>query len=462
MRGARTGSPYCGDTDQEVMPAMTTDAPALADGPTIAPAPLSTSVRARILLYLSVLILLLGFGAPYGGLIDVPVSFFLKNKLHLSAPAVAGFRLASAIPLYLSFAFGFIRDTWHPFGMRDRGFMIVFGSLCAAAYVVFAFVPVTYMSLLIAVILLTTVFLFVHSAQNGLTSTIGQQHVMSGQVSTMWNIFLSVPVLGAFLIGGALSDQLEGKNADQAARILFLVGAAIMATVALYSLWKPKSVYDNVHAEIGPAANPWQDIRRLVRHRAIYPALLIWLLWNFAPGSQTPLQFYLQNTLHSNDAQWGQWNAIFAGSFIPTFMLFGVLCQRFALRPLLWWGTVVAVPQMVPLLFIHSVTGALIAAAPIGLMGGVATAAYLDLIIRSCPRGLQGTTLMMMWALYYLVSRFGDVLGTNLYYHYGGFRTCVIAITAVYALILPVLLLVPKRLTDTADGQTPEVAFTAD
>jgi len=442
---------------------MTTDAAVVLDEPAaVAPAPLSSSVRSRILLYLAILILLLGFGAPYGGLIDVPVSFFLKNKLHLSAHQVADFRLASAIPLYLSFVFGFIRDTWHPFGMRDRGLMVLFGSICAAVYVVFAFVPVTYVTLLVAVILLTSAFLFVHSAQNGLTSTIGQQHVMSGQVSTMWNIFLSVPTLAAFLIGGALSDQLEGKNADQAARILFLVGAAIMATVALYSLWKPKSVYANVHAETGPAAHPWADVKRLVRHRAIYPALLIWLLWNFAPGSQTPLQFYLQNTLHSNDAQWGQWNAIFAASFIPTFMLFGVLCQRFPLRPLLWWGTVVAVPQMVPLLFIHSVTGALIAAAPIGLMGGVATAAYMDLIIRSCPRGLQGTMLMMAWALYYFVSRFGDVLGTNLYDHYGGFRTCVIAITTVYALILPLLLLVPKRLTDTADGQAPEVAFTAD
>jgi MFS family permease len=442
---------------------MTADASAVSEAPLdVSAAPLSASVRSRILLYLGILIVLLGFGAPYGGLIDVPVSFFLKNKLHLSAHEVAGFRLIAAIPLYLSFVFGFLRDTWHPFGIRDRGYMVVFGSLCAALYVVFAFVPVTYATLLMAMVLLTTAFLFVHSAQNGLTSTIGQQHVMSGQVSTMWNIFLSVPVLAAFLIGGALSDQLEGKNADQAARILFLVGAAIMATVAVYTLLKPKSVFDNVHAETGPSAHPWDDIKRLVRHWPIYPALLIWLLWNFAPGAQTPLQFYLQNTLHSNDAQWGQWNAIFAASFIPTFMLFGVLCQRFPLRPLLWWGTVVAVPQMIPLLFIHSVTGALIAAAPIGLMGGVATAAYMDLIIRSCPRGLQGTTLMMGWALYYLVSRFGDVLGTNLYDHFGGFKVCVVAITTVYALILPVLLLIPKRLTATADGQAPEVAFSAD
>ena len=193
-----------------------------------------------------------------------------------------------------------------------------------------------------------------------------------------------------------------------------------------------------------------------MRHWPIYPALLIWLLWNFAPGSTTPLQYFLQNTLHATDAQWGQWNAIFAASFIPTFMVFGLLCQRFPLKTLLLWGTVVAVPQMVPLLFIHSVTGALIAAVPIGLMGGIATAAYLDLIIRSCPRGLQGTTLMMSVGLYLIASRFGDVLGTNLYDYYGGFAACVVAITVVYALILPTLLLVPKRLIASADGQTPE------
>jgi predicted MFS family arabinose efflux permease len=221
-------------------------------------------------------------------------------------------------------------------------------------------------------------------------------------------------------------------------------------------------VYDNVRAEHATTAYPLKNVQRLVRHWPIYPALLIWLLWNFAPGSTTPLQYYLQNTLHAEDAQWGEWNAIFAASFIPTFMVFGLLCRRFALKTLLFWGTVIAVPQMVPLLFIHSMTGALIAAVPIGLMGGVATAAYLDLIIRSCPQGLQGTTLMMSSSLFFIASRFGDVLGTNLYDHYGGFSACVIAITVVYALILPTLLLVPHHLTATTDGQTPEPGFAAD
>ena len=117
-------------------------------------------------------------------------------------------------------------------------------------------------------------------------------------------------------------------------------------------------------------------------------------------------------------------------------MIFGVLCQRFPLRTLLWWGTVVAVPQLIPLLFISSVTGALIAAVPIGLMGGVATAAYMDLIIRSCPLGLQGTTLMLAATVSVISVRFGDVLGTALYDRYGNFFICVIAVTVVYALDL--------------------------
>jgi Na+/melibiose symporter-like transporter len=346
--------------------------------------------------------------------------------------------------------------------MKDRGFMLVFGGVTAVLYVVFAFLPVTYLTLLAAVVLLTTSFLFVSSAQNGLTSTIGQQHAMTGQISAVWNTFASIPIVGALLLGGMLSGMLEDRNADEAVRILFLVGASIMAVVALYGLWRPKAVFDNLHVEDVTDGQPIKDLRRLFGHWRIYPALLIWLLWNFAPGSATPLQYHLQNTLHATDAQWGQWNAIFAASFIPTFIVYGILCRKFALKTLLIWGTIVAIPQMVPLLFIHSVTGALVAAVPIGLMGGVATGAYMDLIIRSCPPGLQGTTLMMSSSLYFAVSRFGDVLGTNLYDHYGGFAVCVIAITVVYALILPTLLLVPKNLIATTDGQAPEYELAAE
>jgi len=183
----------------------------------IAPTTLSNLARQRIFLYLGVLIFLLAFAAPSGGLIDIPISLFLKNKLHLKAHELADFRLVSAIPLYLSCVFGFMRDIWNPFGMRDRGFMLLFGTITAGLYVSFSFIPITYFTLLLGVMLLTTSFLFVLSAQNGMTSMVGQQHAMSGQISTVWSIFASVPTMGALLMGGTLSELLEDMNADQAA-----------------------------------------------------------------------------------------------------------------------------------------------------------------------------------------------------------------------------------------------------
>ena len=131
------------------------------------------------------------------------------------------------------------------------------------------------------------------------------------------------------------------------------------------------------------AVHPLKDLKRLVLHWPVYTGSADLPLMELRSRLSHAALVYLQNTLHAEDAQWGQWNAIVGASAIPTFMLFGLLCQKLPLNTLLLWGTVVAVPQMVPLLFIHSVSGALIAAVPIGLMGGVATAAPpLDLLGR--------------------------------------------------------------------------------
>lgn len=53
----------------------------------------------------------------------------------------------------------------------------------------------------------------------------------------------SIPTVAALLVGGSLSNMLEEKNADQAFRILFLIGAAIMRLL-LDAFLKPRSVFD--------------------------------------------------------------------------------------------------------------------------------------------------------------------------------------------------------------------------
>jgi Major Facilitator Superfamily len=415
------------------------------------PSPLPRGILLKIFLYLGCLVTLLSLFDPNGGLLDVPMSFILKNQLGMTARDVATFRLIASIPLYLSFLFGLCRDALSAERIRDREIICVFSLASAVLYVALATLPISYWTLIAASSLGTSSFLFVSSAQGGLTASFAQQRGLSGQISAVWNIFSFLPSAAAFVIGGYFSQFLEVQSPDRIARFLFLVEATLSIAVLAFSFLKPRSLFENVVPEQRSFRIPKPTLKELIRHPPVYPALAIWLLWNFSPGSITPLQYFLQNRLGATDVQWGIWNAIFTGSFIPAFVLYGVLALRVTFKTLLWAGTLLAIPQFAPLLFVNSLEQGLIYAAPIGLMGGIATAAYLDLIIRSCPRGLQGTMIMMSGGIYFLSTRVGDIVGTYLYDRFDSFESCVVMMISTYALIPLVLMVVPKDvLSDSA------------
>jgi hypothetical protein len=86
------------------------------DSPALAP-PLSRVRTRQAFLFGGLLLTLMNFASPAGGMIDIPVTFFLKNRMHLNANALAIFKLWIGVPLILGFIFGFIRDRWSPLGV---------------------------------------------------------------------------------------------------------------------------------------------------------------------------------------------------------------------------------------------------------------------------------------------------------------------------------------------------------
>ncbi len=404
----------------------------------------------RTLLYFGWMTLFIYLATPAGALVDIQTSYILKNQLHATATQISTFRLLTGIPVYLAFAFGLARDQWNPLGMRDRGFFVIFAPATAAALIWMAFSGFSYAGLLVGILLAMLSSRFVAAAYQGLIALVGQEKLMSGRLSALWNVIGSVPVVAGAVASGYVSDHLAPKDA-------FFLVAALNLLIAVLALWKPASVFGHLYEKPQARGTDFVgNVSRLVKHKAVYPAVFICFLWNFAPGSATPLQFYLSNELHASDSIYSYYNGIFAAAFVPTFLLYGFLCKRVSLNKLLWWGTIVAVPQMIPLAFIHSADLALVLAAPIGLMGGVATAAYFDLAIRSCPPGLQGTLMMLVDGVLALSARAGDLLGSWIYNSDAthGFTYCVIATTAVYALILPLIPLTPKALIATRDGES--------
>ncbi len=417
-------------------------------GPSAAGEDSSAHTR-QTFLYFGSLTLFLYLATPVGYLLDIQTSFMLKNQLSATAEQIAAFRLITAIPVYLAFVFGLMRDKWNPFGLRDRGFFLIFGPATAIVFVFMAFSNVSYAAFFVGMFLAMLLSRFVTAAYQGLMALVGQEKLMSGRLSVLWNIVSSVPYIAGGFASGYISDHLDPK-------FTFLLVAGAAGCIGLLGFWKPRSVFSDAYDQPqAKGTNLVGGVKRLVKHRAVYPAVLICFLWSFSPGSNTPLQFYLTNELHASDAVYSYFNAIFAAAFIPTFLLYGFLCKKVALKKLLWWGTIIAVPQMIPLAFIHSANLALVLAVPIGLMGGIATAAYYDLAMRSCPPGLHGTLMMLVDGVLVLSARGGDLLGSRIYSSSPtrGFLYCVMATTAVYALILPLIFLVPKGLVATADGE---------
>ena len=431
--------------------ALPIETPVVTDSPGAGPLP--TTERYKLLLAAGFVLLLLEFAAPSAGLIGLPILFFLKNRLHLNVQAVAGFNFWASFPLFFSFAFGFLRDRWNPFGTGDRGYLIGFGLITAVLFTGLAFIHPTYVTMLVGVLLVSSGGLIAGSAARGLTSSVGQKNSVTGQAGVIVNMAVLMPGVVAFGLGGFLSQALEGQGAVTAARTLFLVGAALMAGVALFGVLGPRRLLDAHRPETQGEFTFLADVGRLLGHWPIYPVLIIYVLWQFAPAGGVALQFHLADNLHATAGQVGLWYALFSAGFIPVIAAYGWLCQKVKLSTLLWVGTLLAVPQFVPFLFIHSVNDALIAAVVMGVMGGIGQAAYVDLAIRSCPKGLQGTMMMLLIAMYWIPYRVGDIWGAYLYHRQGGFHAAIVATICVYALILPMLLLVPKRLTNSADGQ---------
>ena len=409
----------------------------------------SASNTQSIYLYFGSLTALSYLVLPNQYLVDFTTSFMLKNHLHASAAQVSTFRLVTAIPLYLSFVFGFARDLWNPLGLRDRGYFLIFGLLTAVVFVWLASLPLSYPSLYVGIFLTMTTFRFVTSAYQGLMALVGQEKLMSGRLTAIWQIVSGAILLVAGVAAGYATEHLSSAQT-------FVVLAVLALLSGVIGLWKPAAVFGGIYDK--PQARGtdfFGDVKRLVKHRAVYPAVLIMFLFQFAPGFNTPMQYYLSNTLHAPDAVYGQFNGIFQVSFLPAFFLYSFLCKRYSLKTLLWVGTLLTIPQNIPLVLIHSGNQALLLAVPMGLMGGIAICSYFDLAIRSCPPGMQGTLMMLVDAANLFSTRGSDLLGSVIYDanpRYG-FVNCVMLTTAVYALILPAILLIPREVISTSDDE---------
>jgi len=402
------------------------------------------STQRGVFSYFVILNLAVGLGSPLG-IAAIPISYYLKDRLHLSSIGLAVFSAIVSIPVCVAFLFGFVRDRWRSASWGDRQYLLLSAVCAAGVYLWLAISTIDYFKMVWLVFIVVTVYVMIFAAAQALMTGVAQARGMTGRLSAVFGIGYFTPAVLSALAGGWLVEHLSVQET-------FLIAASVTLVIALQTFWPLQAAREferlSGRAESGVAA-----LRRLIGHKPLWPATAIFFLWNFSPGWGTPMFYHLTERVRISSELFGTFTALQSAFFLPTTLLYGVLCVRAPLSRLLWWGTIVAVLQG-PIMFLaQGPTSTMMVAILYGLFGGFATAAYVDLIMRSCPRGLEGTAIMVaQTSTFALAGNSGNLLGSWIYSK-GGFSWAVIITTLATAVIVPVLQSVPAELTATRDGE---------
>ena len=402
----------------------------------------------KVVLYASLLVLV--FDLAQGYIVTVPFAFLLKNGLKLGPSQMSLFGIFGDCPMWVGFAFGFLRDRWRPFGRGDSAYFIASGVLLAITYLVQGFGPLTYGSILVASIFNTAFGAMAGAAARGVTAAVAKQHGLTGTLAVIFIVSSRLSLIIGNAVGGAL-----GQSTSRG--VPFLLAAAVALLLSLFGVWKPRFIYpggeepyEAVFVETNREA--W---RRLLRHKAVYVPAVMVLLWSFAPGWGTPLLFYLTNQIKLSEAQFGSTMGVLSLGALVAALLYPVLCRVVNVRPLLIVGTILGVLGGPIFLFIHTPSQAGIIAFVAGFSCGIATCTYWDVLFRTCPKELEGIVAMLFAGAYAFGTDVSDLVGSWLYER-GGFGLALAATAVSTGAILLFVPLIPKVITKPMEG-TPIV-----
>jgi MFS family permease len=405
---------------------------------------------AKIVVYFGILNLLIALSSP-AGMLGIPMGYLLKDHFHLGPVQAATFWAVTASPFCVAFLFGFFRDRFRSSLGGDRGWLALGSAATVACYLCLAFIDLDLRALTVLVLIVFVCIVFMSAAAGAMLTAVAQARLMTGALSTTSQSGTFVPLVLAALAGGWIVRHLSVRGT-------FVAAAAISGFVLIQMM-----VSVNPEATIRSDSRPESSlaaIKRVATYRPIWTASLIWFLWSFSPGYQTPMFYHLTNTVKISPQALGLFSALFLGFNLPTMLLYGALCRRFPFSRWLWWGTVLGILQPAVMLCALGTRSAMLVGMIGGLMSGLGQVAFLDLVIRSCPRGLEGTGIMLATAAYVFAINLGNVFGSWIYAQ-GGFSTAMFITAVSTALILPVIWIVPPAITASREGEGVEFAPSA-
>lgn len=375
---------------------------------------------------------------------EMPFKVLLREKLGLSAEAVAGFLLVAMIPIYIKPFAGILSDAVPLFGTRRRSYLLAGLLLGGLFYLLLSLVPKNYYTLMVTYIGLSTFLTVTSTVLGGLMVEVGKRDHTTGRLSAQRQGITRV----VGVISGPLAGWLAGRD------FLFtslICGGLYFALAPLYWRYLREPADSRVNAdalrELG------RQCRVLFTSRTLWSAAGLVILVIASPGFETALLYHQMDHLHFSKQFIGTLEMIKAIFAMVGALIYGLACTRMNLRKLLTISILLHSTMTLWYLLYHTPLSAMIITAVESATLVIALLPLYDLAARATPRGSEALGYSVMMSVWNFTKNFSDFLGSALYTRFDmGFGKLVWVNSATTALVLLAVPFLPAILMDRKDG----------
>jgi MFS family permease len=386
-------------------------------------------------------------------LAGLPIRLFLKNELHADKTHVASFFFLSALAWYFKPLAGILTDAFPIFGTRRRHYLLISASIAAVIWIAIGFGPKTYNGLLIGCVVLSAFMVLASTVTGAFLVEAGQRLSATGRLTSVrQTVQNACQVLQGYL-GGVLATFSRGGNF----LVVAVVNAVIVGSVipvAWLCLREPA-----VKRDLSVFKTAGQQLRTIVKSRALWVAIVFLGLFYFAPGFNTVLLYRQQDQLHFKETQIGLLGSMQGVTGILAAVLYGFLIRRFNIRNLILMGVVLNAIGTLMYLFYNGFTAATIIDSQNQFFFTLCEVSLMDLAARATPAGCEGLGYALILSIRNLAVQGSDLLGSYLSDHkHWSFSTLIFvnAGTTIFALVLVPLL--PAAIMRSRDSALTKAA----
>lgn len=375
---------------------------------------------------------------------ELPFNYLLKDQLHLTPDALAGFMLVAGIPTYIKPLVGILTDAIPIFGTRRRHYLLI-SLLCAGLFWlalpmvprVFALLLWTYVGLNIFLTLTSTVL-------GGLMVEVGKRDHTTGALSAQRVGITRIVGLVAGPLGGLLTKMPFLFTGAISGVLQFM----LLPLYAFFLKEKPIAV-----ADTSKLVELKKQFYALTHSRTLWAAAGLVILVIASPGFGTSLFYYQTNTLKFDSEFIGILKAVGSVCALAGAALYGLVCRRFNLRTLLAWSILVHVAGVLCFHFYHSVPSAILITGIEAITGVLAILPLYDLAARATPRGSEALGYSLMMSVWNFTSQLSNVTGAWLFKQFHNeFGPLVWINASTTALVLIAVPFLPAVLMNRKDG----------